>query len=93
MITLEAGERITCALETAPWGGAPDEVRVRVYDITRSEPKDVSRTALHGPARVAGDVITLPALGPLQVGRVYRLEVRFTSQGEVYECSGEWRAG
>lgn len=92
MITLDPDERITCALDTAPWGGSPEDIRVRAYDITGGGCQDASREALHGPAAVAGDLITLPAFGPLRVGRVYRLEVCFTSHGESFECSGEWQA-
>jgi len=77
-------ETITRTLTTTPYS-APTTVSVVAYDITDGVRLNVSATVLSGAATVLGDVITLPALTLLTVGHQYRVEVKFTSGGNVYE--------
>ena len=70
-------------LTTTPWGSAPTAVAVVVKD---SDGTDVSGTTLTGVPAVVGDVITLPALHSLTAGMEYRMEVKFTSGGNIHEC-------
>ena len=76
-------EYIVRSVTTTPWGSAPAAVSVVVKDIDGT---DVSASVLTGAPVVVGDVITLPALHSLTAGMEYRLEVKFTSGGNIYEC-------
>jgi hypothetical protein len=80
-----ADEEITYQLTTTPWGSSPGSVVVQVFDVTAGGYTDVSSTVLSGAASLSGDEITLPVLGSLTVGHVYRLEVRFTCGSNVFE--------
>jgi len=79
-------EQIVYLLTTTPWGGSPSSVSVKLYDVTDGARADVSATRLSGAASVAGDVIASPAVTSLVAGRVYRLEFKFTSGGNVLEA-------
>ena len=84
-------EAITYTLATTAWGSSPSAVVVQAYDVTDGGYVDVSGEVLSGSAAVVGDVITLPVLLGLAAGRVYRVEVRFTAGGNVFECWLELR--
>lgn len=79
-------ERIAYSLTTTPWGSAPTAVAAVVYDVTGGGRTDVTSTVMpiNGPG-VAGDVITLSLLRNLTAGSTYRVEVTFTSGGNVFE--------
>lgn len=79
-------EEIAYSLTTTPWGSSPSSVAVALYD---SQNNDVSSTCLSGSASVDGDVITLPFVKLLAPGERYRVEVKFTSGGNVFEAWGE----
>jgi hypothetical protein len=83
-----ADESIVRTILTTPWGSSPTDVEVAAYDVTKGGYKDVSEDCLSGSASVDGDLITLPALEALQVGHVYRLEVKFTCGSNVFEAWG-----
>ena len=91
---LEQGvdEQISYTLTTTPWGSAPVAVAVKAYDTTTSF-ADVSATVLSGAASVGGDVITLPLLKSLTLGHTYRVEVKFTVNGNIMEAYFEVLAG
>ena len=78
-------ESIVYTLTTTSWGSSPTSVEVKAYDITGGNRTDVSDTVLTGSASTADDVITLPAVGGLTANHMYRIEVKFTSGGNVYE--------
>lgn len=73
-------ERIARSLNTTPWGPNPTDVEVKIYDMTGV---DLSATCLSGSPSVAGNVITTPFVVNLTAGKVYRLEVMFTTGGNV----------
>jgi len=79
-------EEIVYQLTTTPWGSSPGSVVVQVFDVTAGAYTDVSETVLSGDPSVSGDEISLPVLGSLTVGHVYRLEVRFTCGSNVFEA-------
>lgn len=81
-------EQIVYSLDTEPWGGSPSSVTVTVYDVTTGAAEDVSADVLSGSASVDGDKIELPAirLDSLAAGHLYRVEVQFTSGGNVLEA-------
>lgn len=78
------GEGIIYNVTTTPWGSAPSDVVVTVYDITNpSRTTDVTATVASGSATVDGDVITLPKLASLTTRHKYRLEIAFTDSSNV----------
>jgi len=73
-------EQIIYSLTTTPWGSSPSSVSVKAYDAT-NDYADVTATVLSGSASATGDVITLPKVGGLTLGHLYRIEVQFTVTG------------
>lgn len=69
----------TYTLDTTPWGGSPQSVTVKAYDVTDGGRADVSTTALSGSATVIGDDITLPWVQALTVNHAYQIEVTFAN--------------
>ena len=78
-------EEIAYSMTTTNWGSDPTDVVVKAYDISSASRVDVTATVLSGSASVTGDVITLPKLKALTAGTPYRIEVKFTSGGNIYE--------
>ena len=77
-------EQIVYTIDTANWGGTPTNVAVVVKDAD-----GVDKTSTVMPTNspsVSGDVITLSFLKLLVSGIVYRVEVKFTTGGNVTEC-------
>jgi hypothetical protein len=62
---------------------------VKLYDITQGGSSDVSATKLTGSASAGGDVITLPVISGLVSGNRYRLDIKFTTGGNILECYAE----
>ena len=77
-------EEIVFTLTTTPWGSTPIGVSVKAYDMDVPW-TDVSATVLSGSPSVTDDVITLPILKSLTEGKRYRIEVKFTAGGNVFE--------
>jgi hypothetical protein len=78
-------EEIVYSITTTPWGSSPTSIVVTAYDFTSGEYTDVSATVLSGSANAVGDVITLPKLQDLTENHKYRIEVKFTCSGNVFE--------
>lgn len=77
-------ERIIYSVDTSPAGGSPTAVGVAVFEEGTWE--NVTSTVMpDGSPSVDGDVITLPVLIALTAGKTYRIEVKFTSEGNVLE--------
>ena len=79
-------EVISYSLTTTPWGSTPSSPAVVVYDITNGTYTDVTTTVM--PVNIPtidGDVITLSPLRGLTANQKYRIEVKFTSGGNVFE--------
>jgi hypothetical protein len=86
-------EEIAYTLDTTPWGASPSVVVPKVFDVTYGAREDVTATMMPaGSASVVGNVITLPKLKSLVAGHTYRLEVKFTSGGNIFEAWGVVRA-
>jgi hypothetical protein len=89
-LTQGVDEKIAYALNTTPWGGSPSSVSVVVKDATDDDPDnwtDVTATQTNGSAAtVSGNVITLPKVQSLANGSTYRVEVKFTTGGNVVEA-------
>lgn len=85
-------EQIAYSITTTPWGTSPTSLAVVVKDVTAGG-TDVTTTVMPtGSASAVGDVITLPILKLLTAGSLYRVEVKFTCGGNVFECYFEVHA-
>lgn len=78
-------EEIPYAIDTTNWGSNPGSVAVKAYDVTDDGYEDVTSTVLSGAVDVDGNVITLPILKSLTDLHVYRVEIKFTADGIVFE--------
>lgn len=83
-----ADESIIYTLTTTPWGSSPGSISVKVYSISSNGTRtDVTATVMPaGSASAVGDVISLPALTGLTPNTLYRVEVKFTCSGNVFEA-------
>jgi len=92
-VTQGEDEIISYTLTTTPWGVNPTSVNVIVFDVTGADETsdwlNVTSTVMpvNSPS-VVGDVITLSPLKLLTDAHIYRLEIRFTSSGNVFETYG-----
>ena len=79
-------ESIVYTLTTTPWGSSPTSVTVTVYNTTNGAFTDVTTTVMptNSPS-VSGNVITLSPLRSLTVNNEYRVQIRFTSSGNIFE--------
>lgn len=74
-------EQIQYQITTTAWGTSPATVSF----VVKSNGLDVTATNMPGNSVVSGDVITLPALRSLTAGSEYRVEVKFTAEGNIWE--------
>ena len=81
-----ANEEIAYAITTTPWGSSPSNIVVTAYDEEYSD-ADVTATVFptNTPSAL-GDVITLSKLKALTKDHTYRIEVKFTSGTNIFEC-------
>ncbi len=79
-------EQIIYTVTTTPWGSTPTSIAVVAYDVTNNTRTDVTSTVLSGSASVNGDIITTPLVKSLTAGGQYRIEVKFTSVLNIFEC-------
>lgn len=81
-----ASEELIYSITTTPWGSTPTSIVVAAYDEA-SPDTDVTTTVFPTNTPTAnGDVISLSALKALTRNHTYRIEVKFTSAGNIYEC-------
>ena len=80
-----AEEIISYKITTTPWASGPSSAVVKAYDITNNTKVDVTATVLSGAVGIVDDIITLPPMLSLTVGKWYRVEVKFYSGGNTYE--------
>jgi hypothetical protein len=81
-------ESIVYTLTTTPWGASPGTLVAKVYSISTAGAKtDVTLTVMPaGSPSAVGDVISLPPLTALTAGTLYRVEVKFTCSGNIFEA-------
>lgn len=79
-------EQIAYKIITTSWASNPVVTGIVAYDITDGDRNDVSTLVIPGVASTTGDIITLPLLKSLIAEHQYRVEVKFTSSGNTYEC-------
>lgn len=79
-------ESKTYEITILPAGSAPSSVVVTAYDVAEDGTvTDVSSTVLSGTPVTVEDVITTPAVIDLTADHLYRIEIKFSSGGNVYE--------
>lgn len=77
-------EEVTYTLDVTEVGSNPSNVSV----VVKRNGVDVSGDVLDGTATVSGNIITLPVIASLEAGFDYRVEVKFTLNGNVLEAYG-----
>jgi len=76
-------EQVAYTLTVTPWGSSPSSVAAVLKNAAGT---DLSSTKLSGSASVAGDVITTPKVISLVADTQYRLEIKFTCSGNIFEA-------
>lgn len=77
-------ESIAYTLDVSAVGSSPSSIAVVVKDVTNGT--TVTATVMPtGSSSVSGNVITLPALKLLTAGILYRVEVKYTINGNILE--------
>ena len=79
-----ADEQIIYTLTTTPWGSTPTSTSMVVKDVSNDN-TDVTATVTTGAMSTTDDVVTLSTIKSLTAGSVYRVEVKFTAGGSVWE--------
>jgi len=79
-------EIVAYTINTSNWGGGPSSVTAVVKEVS-DDYTDVTATVMptNSPS-VSTDTITLSPLKLLTRDKEYRVEVKFTSAGQVLEC-------
>ena len=80
-----ADEEIIYSVTTTNWGSDPSNVSVVAYEEGNSEPVTATVFPVNSPV-IVEDTITLSPLKKLTAGKAYRIEVKFTSGSNVFEC-------
>ena len=86
MIYQGADESIVYSLTTTPWGSTPSSTAAAIFTVVGDTYANLTTTNMTGSTSVTGDIITLPAIHSLTAGTQYRVEVLFTSSGNVFEA-------
>ena len=82
-------ETVVYTLTTTPWGSSPGSESAKIYEVDGDTYTDKTTTNMTGSASEADDVITLPAIHTLTAGQLYRVEVKFTCSGNIFEAFAE----
>jgi len=77
-------EQIAYSLTTTPWGSTPTSVAITMKSVPGLS--SLGTANLTGSASVNGDVITTPVVHGLTAGAQYRMEIKFTSAGNIFEA-------
>ncbi len=79
-----ADEELAYRITTTNWASTPSNPSFAAYDLTTGG--TVTSTVFpSGTASLNGDIITLPSLKSLSKGHTYRIEVKFTAGGSIWE--------
>jgi len=80
-------ESIVYRIDTSGFGGTPSSPVVTVYELRGDNKHDVTSVVMstNSPS-INGDYVVLSHLNTLTANRTYRVEVKFTSGGNVLEC-------
>jgi hypothetical protein len=80
-----SSEEVIYSITTTNFGSSPSSVTAAAYEV--GPETDVTTTVFptNSPS-VVGNVITLSPLKLLTKGKTYRIEVKFTSGSNIFEC-------
>ena len=82
-----ADEQVVYTLTTTNWGSSPTSTSATIWTANTDETfTDVTSTKMTGSTSVSGDIITLPTVISLVAGTLYRVEVKFTVSGNIFEA-------
>ena len=79
-------EEIVYTVTTTPWGSSPTSLSVVVKSVIAGFVDVTSTVMPSGSPSVVGDIVTLPTLKSLTENVLYRLELKFTSGGSIFEA-------
>ena len=84
-------EEIAYTITTTPWGSSPTSITAKVFSLPdNGVDSDIVDTTTDnmpsGSPSASGDVITLPVLKSLVLDTMYRVEVKFTCSGNIFEA-------
>lgn len=77
-------ESIVYTIDSSPWGGAPVSPTAVIKDEQDSF-SDVTVDVATGTASANGDTILSPEIHSLIAGKIYRVEIAYTSGGNTLE--------
>jgi len=77
-------ERIVWTLDISPWGSSPSSVSVVIKDEAGNNVTATKSTGL--PVVASATLINCPVIHSLTAGSQYRVEVKFTASGQVFEA-------
>lgn len=80
-------ERIAYTITTTNWGSSPlTDISVVAKDT--SDDSDVTSTVfpVNSPSENGSDVISISLMRAITAGTTYRVEVKFTSGGSIFEA-------
>ena len=86
MIFQGSDESIVYSLTTTPWGSTPTSTAAAIFTVVGDTYTNLTTTCMTGSTSVTGDIITLPSVHSLTAGTQYRVEVLFTSSGNIFEA-------
>jgi hypothetical protein len=80
-----SSEEIIYSITSTNWGSSPTDVSVVAYQEGAETLVTTTVFPTNNPT-VNGDIITLSPLKALTKVYTYRIEVKFTSGGNIFEC-------
>jgi len=80
-----SSEEVVYSITTTNWGSDPTDVSVVAYEEGNPEPVTDTVFPVNSPV-IVEDTIMLSPLKKLTAGKAYRIEVKFTSGSNVFEC-------
>lgn len=84
-----ADETIVYKITTTPWGTSPTvnttDAKIYSFNLGTEAYTDVTSANMTGSLSASSNVLTLPAISGLTAGTRYRVEVKFTSAGNIFE--------
>jgi len=80
-----ADEELAYSITTTNWASSPTSSSVVAYDENTNTVVTTTVFPTNSPSE-SGDVITLSLLKALVIGTLYRIEVKFTTGTNIYEC-------
>lgn len=82
-----ADEQVAYTLTTTNWGSSPTSTSASIFTVNSDGTyTDTTSTNMSGSTSVSGDIITLPTVKSLTAGTLYRVEVKFTCSGNIFEA-------